>query len=82
MSRDDENEGGPGECPDHEWQVADVHPADHPSGGVGLGLEYECRWCGATRYEASNFDRFPDTNGLDPVLYPDEVARLRRRRRR
>lgn len=82
MGQDDENVGGPGECPGHEWQLTDLHSADHPSGGVGLGLVEKCRWCGATRYEPSNFDRFPDTNGLDPDLYPAEVARLRRRRSR
>lgn len=77
MGADDENEGsGAGECPGHEWQVVDVHEA----GVVGLALVQECRWCKIPRYEASNFDRFPDTNGLDPALYPDEVARLRRRR--
>ena len=53
-----------------------MHPA-----GRGLGVTLECRWCGAPGYEPSNFDRFPDTFGLDPALYPDEVARLRRRRR-
>lgn len=79
MSADDQNEGGPGECPGHEWDLADLHATNATtSAGIGFGLSYECRWCGATRYEPSNYEKFPDTQGLNPKLYPREVAALRR----
>ena len=36
---------------------------------VGFAFVEECRGCGATWYEPSNLDKFPDTGGLDPRLY-------------
>lgn len=78
---DDANGIRSGECPGHEWDFAVLDTAgDTKSGHAGLGLSFACRWCGATRYEPSNFEKFPDTQGLDPKLYPAAVARLRRRR--
>ena len=39
------------------------------AGQVGFAFVEECRGCGATWYEPSNLDKFPDTGGLDPRLY-------------
>jgi hypothetical protein len=67
MGQDDENAGGPGECPGHEWVPADIQPVER-NGVVGMSIVNECKWCPAVFYEPSNVDRFPETNGLDPRL--------------
>lgn len=77
MGQDDENVGGPGECPGHDWVP---ESSESVSGGRGMSITHACRWCGAIRYEPSNYEKFPDTHGLDPRLYPEEVRRLRERR--
>ena len=52
-----------------------------PRGGpAGFGTSRECEDCGKTWYQPSNYEKFADTNGLDPDLYPREVAELRRLR--
>jgi hypothetical protein len=45
---DDANdEGGPGECPGHDFVLRRVEIKPH-----GAGMEHECRWCGAVLYLA------------------------------
>lgn len=82
MGSDDANEGdAPGECVEHMWRIADFNTVQRAGiESVGFGITNKCALCGAIWHEPSNFDKFPDTNGLDPKLYPAEVRRLRERR--
>lgn len=67
MGDDDANEGGAGECPGHEWVLADFQTVER-DGVIGMAMVHQCRWCPATYYEPSNVDKWPETRGLDPRL--------------
>lgn len=93
MGLDDANDSAddPTACIEHMWvmtlQAVAPTGTQLPDGtqNVGLAMVDTCQWCGALKYEASNFDRFPDTDGLDPAVYSEselEQARKRVQRRR
>lgn len=65
MGDDDANEGGARECPGHEWVLANFQVVER-NGVTGMAIVNECKWCGATFYEPSNVDKWPETKGLDP----------------
>lgn len=58
MGLDDENVGGAGECPGHEFSVAELVLVREPGRLFpGLGMEQVCVFCGAVRYEPSQLER-------------------------
>lgn len=57
MGDDDANVGGPGECPAHVFDVAELVLVRQPGRLFpGLGMGKVCRYCGAVQYEPSQLE--------------------------
>lgn len=54
---------GPG-CA-HDQVAESIEPVKR-DGAVGFAFLETCLDCGATWYEPSNLDKFPETGGIDP----------------
>ena len=58
MGADDENVGGPGECPGHDFTLERIVLVREPGRLFpGLGMEKVCRWCGTPAYQPSNLEK-------------------------
>lgn len=57
MGTDDANEGGPGECPGHDFTYEQLVLVREPGRLFpGLGMEMVCKYCGIPAYEPSQLE--------------------------
>lgn len=57
MGQDDENVGGPGECPGHVFDYESLVVVREPGRLLpGLGMGLVCRFCGTAAYQPSNLE--------------------------